>query len=133
MTDDNADTSLRDREKLRRKALGTLSLLHPGDPNAGPIIQVLENTARQDEADASIQSAIAISELRNVIEIQARTNGLKVVQELSIPEPWRERFFQASRGSTRHVNGPYLHDLQKFIALWKQKMEHLNAHRSAAK
>lgn len=77
------------------------------------------------------QAAIAISELRNVVRIQARANGLNVVQELSIPEPWRERFLQASRGSTRHVDGPYLHDLQKFIAVWKREMKHLNAHRSA--
>lgn len=42
MTDNNADTSIGEREKLRRKALWTLSLLHPGDPKAGPIIEVLE-------------------------------------------------------------------------------------------
>jgi hypothetical protein len=91
---------------------------------------MLDKIAVQDEESAN--DIVPIHELRYVIETEARSNGLQIIREASIPQRWRESFFQASRGSTRHVNGPYLHDLQKFIALWKQEMEHLNAHRSAA-
>jgi hypothetical protein len=38
-----------------------------------------------------------------------------------------ESFLKASRRSTRHVDGPYLHDFQKFITLWKREHHHLVA------
>jgi len=59
------------------------------------------------------------------------SSNLQIVREVSIPEPWRERFLQASIGSTRLEAAPYLHDLEKFVHLWTQEIQHLEAHRSA--
>lgn len=47
--------------------------------------------------------------------------------------PWRERFDQASVGSTRLVAGPYLDDLKKFVDEWEREMIHLQAHRDAVR
>lgn len=46
--------------------------------------------------------------------------------------PWRERFAQASVGSTRVAAGPYLDDLEKFVEEWGREMTYLQAHRDAA-
>jgi hypothetical protein len=127
MTPDN----LQDRETSRRKALWTLAHLQPGDPKAVAVIQVLDDIAVQDEESAN--DTVRINALRNVIETEARSNGLQIIREASIPQRWRERFLQASRGSTRHIEGPYLHDFQKFITLWKRENDHLDAHRIAWK
>jgi hypothetical protein len=53
------------------------------------------------------------------------------VLELTIPQPWRERFQQASIGSTRVVEGPYATDWEKFLARWEAEMRHLEQHRAA--
>lgn len=127
MTDDHADIDLREREKLRRKALWTLSMLQPGDPKAKPVVDVLDDIDRQGARHKEAH----VGELRLIVETEIRANGLQIVCEASIPQPWRERFLQASVGSTRHSDGPYLHDLQKFIVMWKREMEHLQAHRIA--
>lgn len=127
MTDDFADTDLREREKLRRKALWTLSMLQPGDPEAKPVADVLDGIDRRGTSD----EGGSVDELDTVVMTELRAHGLQIVREASIPQPWRERFLQASVGSTRHADGPYLHDFQKFIVMWKQEMEHLQAHRIA--
>jgi hypothetical protein len=119
--------SLRDHEKLRRKALWTLSNFLPGDPNAMAAIRVLDDIGQHEKIDE-----VATSELRSLITTNPHSAGLETVREDSIPEPWRERFLQASVGSTRTMNGPYLHDFEKFIALWHQESQHLEAHRAAA-
>ena len=131
MSSGAVDQNLRDREKLRRKALWTLSNLQPGDPEAIPVVCVLDDIEHQDEADTSLTEVAKVGELRNLVIIESRSSGLQIVREVSIPEPWRERFLQASIGSTRLVEVPYLHDLQKFIDLWMQENRHLEAHRSA--
>lgn len=125
------DQNLRDREKLRRKALWMLSHLQPGDPKSIPIVDVLDDIEHRDEADTSLMDAVKVEQLRSLVVIELRSNGLRIVNELSIPEPWRERFLHASIGSTRLEAGPYLHDFQKFIDLWTQENRHLEAHRSA--
>ncbi|WP_256593222.1 hypothetical protein [Pseudomonas sp. ICMP 564] len=51
MTSGAVDQNLREREKLRRKALWALSDLLPGDPKAIPVVSVLDDIDRQDEAD----------------------------------------------------------------------------------
>ncbi|MNW11484.1 hypothetical protein D3C71_2089550 [compost metagenome] len=58
-------------------------------------------------------------------------SGIDIVLELNIPELWRERFFQASIGSTRLVDGLYATDWKKFLAAWEAEMQHLEAHRTA--
>lgn len=62
---------------------------------------------------------------------ERRPIGTYIVRDDAIPEPWRERFMCASYGSTRVAEGAYLHDWLKFIAKWKQEMEHLECHRAA--
>jgi hypothetical protein len=127
VTDDHADIDLREREKLRRKALWTLSMLQPGDPKAKPVVDVLDDIDRRGASD----KAGSVDELDTVVVTELKAHGLQIVHEASIPQPWRERFLQASMGSTRHADGPYLHDFQKFIVMWKQEMEHLQAHQIA--
>lgn len=100
-------------------------MLQPGDPKAKPVVDVLDDIDRRGTSD----KAGSVDELDTVVVTELKANGLQIVCEASIPQPWRERFLQASVGSTRHSDGPYLHDLQKFVVMWKREMEHLQAHR----
>ena len=130
MTSGAVDQNLREREKLRRKALWALSDLLPGDPKAIPVVSVLDDIDRQDEADTLMTPVMKAEALRRLVT-EFHSSNLQIVREVSIPEPWRERFLQASIGSTRLEAGPYLHDLEKFVHLWTQEIQHLEAHRSA--
>jgi len=125
------DQNLREREKIRRKALWALSDLLPGDPKANPVVSMLDEIARQDEADRLLRDVAKLEDLRDLVVIEPRSSGLKIVREGSIPEPWRERFLQASIGSTRVEAGPFLNDFEKFINLWKQENQRLEAYRSS--
>lgn len=58
-------------------------------------------------------------------------SGIDIILEQTIPQPWRERFHQASIGSTRLIDGPYARDLDKFLVGWEAEMRHLEAHRAA--
>lgn len=131
MTSGAVDQNLRDREKLRRKALWTLSHLQPGDPKAIPVVSVLDDIEHQDETDPLMTDVVKVELLPSLVTAEPHSNDLKIVREVSIPEPWRERFLQASIGSTRLEAGPFLHDFEKFIDLWIQENQHLEAHRSA--
>lgn len=131
MTSRAVDQSLREREKLRRKALWSLSHLRPGDPKATPIVSMLDEIARQDEADRLLRDVAKLEDLRDLVVTEPRWIGLQTVREGSIPEPWRERFLQASIGSTRVEAGPFLNDFEKFINLWTQENQRLEAYRSA--
>ncbi|MBD8148245.1 hypothetical protein IFT37_20160 [Pseudomonas fluorescens] len=131
MSSGAADRSLREREKIRRRALWTLSDLLPGDPKAIPVVSVLDDIDRQDEADILMTPVVKVEALRRFVVTEFHSSNLQIVRDVSIPEPWRERFLQASIGSTRLEAGPYLHDLEKFINLWTQENQHLEEHRSA--
>lgn len=131
MSSGAVDQNLREREKLRRKALWALSDLLPGDPKATPVVSMLDEIARQDEADRSLRDVAKLEDLRDLVVIEPRSSGLQIVREGSIPEPWRERFLQASIGSTRVEAGPLLNDFEKFINLWTQENQRLEAYRSA--
>ncbi|NWA83227.1 hypothetical protein [Pseudomonas sp. D2002] len=131
MTSGAVDQNLREREKLRRKALWALSDLLPGDPKAIPVVSVLDDIDRQDEADTLMTPVMKAEALRRLVVTEFHSSNLQIVREVSIPEPWRERFLQASICSTRLDAGPYLHDLEKFVHLWTQEIQHLEAHRSA--
>lgn len=131
MTSGAVEQNLRDREKIRRKALWTLSDLRPGDPKAIPVVSVLDDIDHQDEADTSMTPMVKVEALGSLAITEIHSSNLQIVREIGIPEPWRERFLQASIGSTRLEAGPYLHDLEKFIDLWTQENQHLEAHRSA--
>lgn len=127
MTDD-----LRTRESLRRKALWTLSHLMPGDPKAAAILDVLDEIEEQERITQNRhQPGLDIDAARKAVQIERHNSGISIVREASIPQPWRERFLQASIGSTRLVDGPYAHDWEKFLIHWQAEMQHLDAHISA--
>jgi hypothetical protein len=123
---------LRTRESLRRKALWTLSHLVPGDPKAAAILDVLADIeAHELVGQNRNQPVLDIDATRKAALIERHSSGVSLVREASIPQPWRERFLQASIGSTRLITGPYAHDWEKFLTEWQAEMKHLDAHMSA--
>jgi hypothetical protein len=123
---------LRTRESVRRKALWTLSHLMPGDPKAAAILDVLNGIEVQECVDLNLSHPVLdIDTVRKAVLIERQSSGISIVREASIPQPWRERFLQASVGSTRLVDGPYAHDWEKFLAQWQLEMRNLDAHMSA--
>ncbi|MDZ4300183.1 MAG: hypothetical protein U1C13_00845 [Pseudomonas sp.] len=122
----------RTRESVRRKALWTLSHLMPGDPKAAAILDVLDDIEDQERIDLNrSHPGLDIDAVRKAAQIERHSSNINIVNEASIPEPWRERFLQASIGSTRLVDGPYAHDWKKFLTQWQAEMKHLDAHMSA--
>lgn len=123
---------LRTRESIRRKALWTLSHLMPGDPKAAAILDVLDDIDDQERVDLNrIHPSLDIDAVRKAVLIERHSSGISIVREAGIPQPWRERFLQASIGSTRLVDGLYAHDWEKFLTKWQAEMQHLDAHMSA--
>ncbi|RWU24960.1 hypothetical protein DM813_04240 [Pseudomonas alkylphenolica] len=123
---------LRTRESVRRKALWTLSHLMPGDPKAAAILDVLDNIEDQERVDLNrSHPGLDIDAARKAVLIERHSSSINIVDEASIPQPWRERFLQASIGSTRVIDGPYAHDWEKFLTEWQAEMQHLDAHRAA--
>lgn len=123
---------LRTRESIRRKALWTLSHLMPGDPKAAAILDVLDDIDDQEGVDLNrIHPSLDIDAVRKAVLIERHSSGISIVREAGIPQPWRERFLQASIGSTRLVDGLYAHDWEKFLTKWQAEMQHLDAHMSA--
>ena len=123
---------LRTRESVRRKALWTLSHLVPGNPQAVAILNVLDDIEDQERVDLNQRHPhLDIDAVRKAVLIERHSSGINIVDEASIPQPWRERFLQASTGSTRLIDGLYAHDWEKFLAQWQAEMKHLNAHMSA--
>ena len=122
---------LRSRESVRRKALWTLSHLIPGDPKAAAIVDVLDDIEGQERVDLNhSHPGLDIDAVRKAVLIERHSSGISIVREANIPQPWRERFRQASIGSTRLVDGPYAHDWDKFLNEWQAEMQHLDAHKS---
>jgi hypothetical protein len=127
-----ADDDLRTREAVRRKALWTLSHLMPGDPKAAAILDVLDEIDDQERVDLKLSHlSLDTDGVRKAVLIERHSSGINIVDEASIPQPWRERFLQASIGSTRLIDGPYARDWEKFMAQWQAEMKHLDAHMSA--
>ncbi|NVZ90447.1 hypothetical protein HX813_19615 [Pseudomonas yamanorum] len=123
---------LRTRESVRRKAFWTLSHLVPGDPQAAAILNVLDDIEDQERVDLNQgRPNLDIDAVRKAVQIERHSSGISIVREAGIPQPWRERFLQASIGSTRLVDGPYAHDWDKFLTQWQAEMKHLDAHMSA--
>ncbi|MDY4309475.1 hypothetical protein SOX05_06235 [Pseudomonas putida] len=122
------DHRLRSLEIARSRALWALADLQPGDARAEKVL------AELDEVDQAVQDVAAgdqlsAQELVDVV-ITKLHNGVQLIAEDSIPEPWLQRFRAASVGSTRLAEGPYRRDFEKFVAVWHQELEHLNAHRA---
>lgn len=122
------DHRLRGLEIARRRALWALADLQPGDVRAESVLGEL------DEVEQALQDVVgdhqlSAQELVDVV-ITKLHNGVPLVVENSIPELWLQRFRAASIGSTRLAEGPYLRDFEKFVDVWHQEIEHLNAHRA---
>ena len=124
--------ALRTRESVRRKAFWTLSHLVSGDPQAAAILNVLDDIEDQERVDLNhSHPGLDLDAVCKAVQIERHISGISIVREVSIPQPWRERFLQASIGSTRLVDGPYAHDWEKFLIQWQAEMHHLDAHISA--
>nr|WP_279309383.1 MULTISPECIES: hypothetical protein [Pseudomonas] len=102
--------------------------MQPGDARAETLLAELEEV---DQALLGVVGGdqLPAQELVDVVTTKLH-NGVQLVVEDSIPEPWLQRFQAASAGSTRLAEGPYLRDFEKFVAVWHQELEHLSAHRS---
>lgn len=126
-----ADDDLHLLEAARRKALWALAHLIPGDPRAEAVIQVLDDIEHQEQSSPIYRQALDADEVLNLVPSEPHPIGMAIVRDENIPQPWRERFECASRGSTRVAEGAYLSDWLKFISVWHQEMTHLERHRAA--
>lgn len=121
---------LESREKARRRALWQLQGLKPGDPAAKEWLLVLAEVEFLDQAEPIGNGhQLTIEQLRKMVPI-VELRGFGIVRDDDIPEPWRERFGQASAGSTRLPEGSYSRDWMKFLALWPEEMTLVQQHRN---
>lgn len=98
---------LRQLEGARRRALWALASLRPGDPTASELLATLDELDDLDlNATSSTQKPLELIEVRNSVSVERHHSGMDIILEHTIPQPWRERFHQASVGSTRLVDGP---------------------------
>ncbi len=109
---------LRLSEAARRKALWALADLPPGDPRATDALVILDDIERPEQRSPfpSVPST-------------ERPDGTLVIRDMDIPQPWRERFHCASRGSTRFIDGAYYRDWENFLREWEKEMAHVERHR----
>lgn len=123
---------LREQEATRRKALWLLASFSPGDAKASDALAILDDLDRQQLNETLLtDQPLKFEQLRHSVSVERHHSGIDIVVELNIPQPWRERFLQASIGSTRLVDGPYATDWKKFLAEWGAEMRHLEAHRTS--
>lgn len=123
---------IRNLERAKRKALRALASLDPGDPKASEPLATLYYLNTQEQSSAlSTDTPIGPKEVRNSVPVQHHRSGINIVLEHDIPQPWKERFLQASIGSTRIADGLYARDWDKFLTNWEQEMAHLLEHRTA--
>lgn len=125
---------LHERESRRRRALWLLSSLSPGDPKAAATLAILDDLDDQERNGApSTNKPLELIAVRDSVTVECHHSGIDIVLESNIPEPWRERFLQASIGSTRLADGLYARDWNQFLAEWEAEMLHLEAHRAFRK
>ncbi|PTT03280.1 hypothetical protein [Pseudomonas sp. HMWF006] len=121
---------LRERERTRRRILWALASFHPGDPNASELLTILDDLDVQERNDTTYSDK-PLDEVRNSVSVMRHNSGIDTILERDIPQPWRERFLQASIGSTRIPEGPYATDWDKFLVEWEREIQHLQTHRVA--
>lgn len=123
---------LRERERTRRRVLWALATFHPGDPSASDLLAILDDLDDQERNDTPCSDKpLELVEVRNSVSVWRHNSGIDIILERDITQPWRERFLQASIGSTRLVDGPYATDWNKFLAGCEAEMRHLEQHRAA--
>ncbi|MCE0782886.1 hypothetical protein [Pseudomonas sp. NMI542_15] len=128
--DEEQEKRLWQREKQRRRALWQLQGLRPGDPAAAEWLVMLsevEFLERSEPIGDGYQ--LTIGQLRSMVPV-VDLRGFRIVRDDDIPEPWLERFGQASTGSTRLPEGSYGRDWLRFLSMWEQEMAHLQQHRN---
>lgn len=127
-----SDDKLREQEAKRRKALWMLANISPGDSKAFDALSILDDLDLQEgKYSPNADKALELNQLRDCVAVLHHQSCIDIILEQTIPQPWRERFNQASVGSTRLLDGPYASDWDKFLACWETEMQHLNAHRTA--
>ena len=123
---------LRERERTRRKVLWALASLRPGDPRASDLLAILDDLDDQERNGTPCSDKpLELIQVRNSVSVMRHNSGTDIILEQTIPQPWRERFHQASVGSTRLVEGFYAGDWDKFMGAWDAEMRHLKQHRAA--
>jgi len=123
---------LHELERTRRRALWVLASLHPGDPNASELLAILDDIDDQERVGTpSTDKTLDLNDSRDSVTVQHLHSGIDIILEQTIPQPWIERFHQASIGSTRLVDGRYAADWDKFLTTWEKEMNHLQRHRAA--
>lgn len=126
------DDELRELEAKRRKALWRLANISPGDSKAFDALSILDDLdLLEGKYSPNADKALELNKVRDCVTVQHHHSGKDIILEQTIPQPWRERFFQASVGSTRLVDGFYASDWDKFLAGWDVEMRHLEQHRAA--
>ena len=123
---------LRQLEGARRRTLWALACLRPGDPSASDLLAILDDFDDQERNDTPCSDRLLeLTEVRNSVSVMRHNSGIDIILEQTIPQPWRERFHQASIGSTRVPDGAYATDWDKFLVEWEREMQHLQDHRLA--
>lgn len=123
---------LRKLESSRRRALWEIARFLPSDPEAADALAILDDLDDQERNGTSpTGKQLELAEVRDSVPVLHHHSGIDIVLERNIPQPWRERFLQASIGSTRLTDGPYAHDWEKFLNEWEREMQHLQKHRAA--
>ncbi|WP_339100178.1 hypothetical protein WKQ99_18030 [Pseudomonas atacamensis] len=119
-------------EGARRRALWALASLRPGDPHAFDLLVILDDLDDQERNNTPCSDKpLELIEVRNSVSVMRHNSGVDIIFERDIPQPWRERFLQASIGSTKIPDGPYATDWEKFLVEWEREMQHLQDHRLA--
>ena len=93
------------------------------------ILDDLDLHVRKDSPHTD--KALELNQLGDCVTVQHHHSGIDIILEQTIPQPWRERFLQASIGSTRFPDGPYATNWDKFLTEWVREMQHLQNHRVA--
>ena len=123
---------LRQLEGARRRTLWALDGLRPGDPNASELLTILDSLDVQERNDTLCSDKpLDLIQVRNSVSMMRHNSGIDIILERDIPQPWRERFYQACIGSTRLIDGPYASDWDKFLASWEAEMRYLEQRRAA--
>ncbi|WP_122555580.1 hypothetical protein [Pseudomonas viridiflava] len=120
---------LRELESGRRRALWALANLSIGDPKAFTLLTILDDLDHLERHSASsTDKPLELNAVRDSVPVQHHCS-IDIIFERDIPQPWRERFLQASVGSTRTPDGPYAKNWYKFLRGWDAEMRHLQHHR----
>ena len=120
----NHQVELEQREIRRRLALKKLHALDWNTRRAALI--ELREILEQDRTDPLGEAAgLSIDELRAIVPVHTPLKGYPYILGGDMPEPWRSRFWAASRhGITMSGPGIYAHDWEHFLSLWEK--EHLD-------